>query len=792
MGMTLEPRLRVRLLGSILGFGALAPVSIAQGQTPGQNGTAASDEELVEIIVTARKVEENLQTVPIAITSLSTDNLAQMNLTQTTDLAQFLPSTFIEAPGGNNVTAAKVTIRGQVQTDTLITLDPSIGWYLDDVYLARAYGTNLSLFDVQRVETLEGPQGTLYGRNTTGGAIKIYSVKADPNAGVDGFATVGWGKYNDQTAGGAINLPLVDGVFALRLAAQIDDQHNGDATLVRSDRPPFSAYSPGGSNAGPGQVGTHDNWLGRINGTWLVNDKTNIWFGFEHDKEDVNYLEYNLLGDEFVGFAGLPGSVTSPSGYTRSSTNFFNATLSGGVPRSTAYANTGNLTAQYAIQQNITTRLILGFRELTSTFNSDIDGTDLPLDEFLAPIQQDDRQWSAEWQLAWNKIADSPFDFLGGLYYFQEKGTDNQIPDGLAEAGPLFQPYAVPLIATVDSNRSRSGFVSGTYHVTDAIDVNAGLRYTWDTKPLTTSTFQEALPTGTFVDCLLSPASPGYNAANCSASRSDSFRFPSWNAAIDWKLTPGAMLYLKGSSAERAGGQNERGLDPATEAPFQPEKATDLEVGIKTELLDHRVRLNADYYHTFYSNVQQTELLATPSGLITDVYNAGKANINGVEGELTAKLTNNLTFIENASYFNGVFTDHDVTVEASVGTPTFNSAPRWQSGSELLYQQSAPGGIFSASVNFSYRTYYYANGFTREEIVALPKEDTTVAGLGLLSARLAFKIAATNTEVALWGKNLTNKTYYESPLSLVGAGLPVVNVMPQEPLTTGVTITQRF
>src|SRR5690606_11429149 len=150
---------------------------------------------LAEIIVSARKTDETLQAVPVAVSAFNADTLQQMNVVQTADLAKFTPSVFIEPPAGGNGTSAKVTIRGQNQADSLITLDPSVGWYRDAVYLARAYGTVASLFDAERVEVLKGPQGTLYGRNTTGGAIKIVTTKAETSGGISGYVTGGLGNY---------------------------------------------------------------------------------------------------------------------------------------------------------------------------------------------------------------------------------------------------------------------------------------------------------------------------------------------------------------------------------------------------------------------------------------------------------------------------------------------------------------------------------------------------------------------------------------------------------------------
>ena len=182
---------------------------------------------LEEVVVTARKKEETLQSVPVAVTSMSADDLVALNLSQTSELGSFTPGLYIEATPAQGGSTSKVTLRGQVQTDSLITLDPSVGWYIDDVYLARAYGTTNSMFDLTQVEVLKGPQGTLYGRNTTGGAIKLNTTKADPFGEVEGFISGSYGNYDTRRLGGAINLPLIQDRLAIRLAALVDQKNDG-------------------------------------------------------------------------------------------------------------------------------------------------------------------------------------------------------------------------------------------------------------------------------------------------------------------------------------------------------------------------------------------------------------------------------------------------------------------------------------------------------------------------------------------------------------------------------------
>ncbi|MET0379202.1 MAG: TonB-dependent receptor, partial [Spongiibacteraceae bacterium] len=266
------------VIGSIVTGALLAPLPVMAA--------------LEEVIVTARKTDESIQDVPAAISSFSNEDLKKLNVTQTSDLASFTPSIHIEQPGGNSGTVAKVTIRGQSQSDNIITLDPSVGWYLDDVYLARTQGTATSMFDVDRVEVLKGPQGTLYGRNTTGGTIKLVTTKAETSSGFTGFVVGGVGNYDQSKVGGAINIPIIDNMLAIRLSALKDQVDEGfqDVTLYQGD----PTASNRGQIIGHRKNGTYDNELYRVGITFEPLDNLRVLGFYEHNESDVSMANGNL------------------------------------------------------------------------------------------------------------------------------------------------------------------------------------------------------------------------------------------------------------------------------------------------------------------------------------------------------------------------------------------------------------------------------------------------------------------------------------------------------------------
>src|ERR1700761_1042603 len=226
------------------------PEAAAADAATADAAAGADGSALEEITVTARRRTENLQTTPISATSLTPQDLEANKDLNITDVARPTPNLFT-GPAIATKNTALISMRGQVQNDALATLDPSVGVYVDDVYMARAYSVLNDLLDVSRVEVLEGPQGTLYGRNTTGGAIKVETVKPDLSGPVNGFITASAGNYHAFDGSGAISLPIVSDVLAVRYAAAYH-WHDGYTHSYLVDQPdltPVARYDSDDLNA---------------------------------------------------------------------------------------------------------------------------------------------------------------------------------------------------------------------------------------------------------------------------------------------------------------------------------------------------------------------------------------------------------------------------------------------------------------------------------------------------------------------------------------------------------------
>lgn len=734
-----------------------------------------------EVVVTARKKDESLQDVPVAVTSMSSDDLKALNLSDTQDLGSFSPGVHIEPAPGQGGSIAKVTIRGQVQTDNLITLDPSVGWYIDDVYLARAYGTANSLFDVSRIEVLKGPQGTLYGRNTTGGAIKILTEKADPNAELNGFVTAGVGNYNSRKVGGAINIPVIADVLAIRLAAQKDERKDGFGTQTIYDR---FTQAPTGETA---DVGTRDNEVYRLGVTYDPTENLRVLLSYEQNSSYVTMASRNFSTEPgFTGDEPTPGTVFP---LQRNSSDFYDS-ASNYENYSDAESDTLSLSFEYDLTDNVQMKVVYGNREVDTAYLSDIDGTGAAVSQFSFPFEQVAEQDSLEWQVS-GLAFDGFLDWIAGIYYFEEEGYDLSRSGGLSTyaAGTDYN-YSFGEA----ENKSKSAFVSGTFSLTEAVNATLGVRFTEDDKAFQSQAYAVPLgvpsnPGPSTAACRIDAASPPPNADfnQCTWSDSKTYDFISWTASVDWRLNEEIMTYVKAASSSRSGGQNARGLDAVTSQPFDEETATDIELGVKSELFDNSLKLNAAYYHTFYEDTQQTNLVNTPSGLITQVVNAGNADIDGIEVDAQWVITPNWMLTVTAGYLDWSFDK-----PASGPTPILPSAPEFEGTARLNYFLPTSIGDWTFDLNASSRSKLLGNISSGQ--TGIDNFDAATAqSLTLLGARAQLDVKDTNLNVSLWVRNLQDKEYSTSGLNIYFPGSLAISNQPLgEPRTFGVDVTYKF
>lgn len=724
-----------------------AAVAAALATMCGAQGVMAEGFTLEEVVVTARKKEETLQDVPVAVSNFSANDLKSLNLTDTSQLGQFSPGVNIEPPPGQGGTATRVTIRGQVQTDNLITVDPSVGWYIDDIYIARTYGTAVSMFDVERVEMLKGPQGTLYGRNTTGGAIKLVTTKADPSGGVYGYVTGGLGNYGAQKVGGAVNIPVIEDKLAVRLSGIKDEVKDGygDVTIYEAGSAlvnPVSSHKE--------DWGTKDNELYRLGATLMATDKLTAYLNYEHNESYVTSIGYNTTQDEFfqgdtptfAGGTGLALDSILPLAY--SSDDHWDGALNQ-LPWASSESDTASLTFEYDLTDDVQTKFVYGYRKTDSSYQSDIDGTAVNFSFFTEPFDSGAEQNSIEWQFT-GSLYDGAIDWITGVYWFTEDGfDDSKSGSGLSSAVNNFSAKA--------QNDSQSVFGSATFHVTDTVNLTTGIRYTEDEKQIDVTA--KNLTTNT---CLFAANGtlPNHDDAACTWGDDERYYFISYNVGVDWAVNDDTLAYIKTSSASRSGGQNLRALDEETAKPFTEETATDIELGLKTQLFDNALQINTAIYHTDYEDIQQTQFRQIDGVNITQVVNAGEADIDGVEVDFKWIVTDNFMITGNAGLLNWNFKDDNSLLPA---------APEHEYGVRFNYLVPASVGDFNFDLNYSYRGQMFSN--TSGGLAEVREHPSLIVdSVSLVGARVTLDLADADVTLALWGQNLTNEEYYLTGLTV--------------------------
>ncbi|MBK6703028.1 MAG: TonB-dependent receptor [Caulobacteraceae bacterium] len=481
-----------------------------------------------EIVVTARRTEESLQDVPGSVSAFSESRLEQLQATDATGLQGAIPNVnIVQGRGSSNAT--NITIRGVGQPDALQTFDPAVGFYVDDVYYSRIRGTQLEVFDIERVEVLRGPQGTLYGRNTIGGAFKV--VTRRPGQDPHGLFQVTVGDYGQLetriAASGPItnNLAIGGALFGAGRDGYVTNPINGD------------------------EYNNRNAFGGRVALAWDPTSTFSIDWSADIADED-NAL---VMGQATTTLFNLGGAAIYPISSPPPEYDF-TASATPGLPNSTQLTHWGTtLRASWEINPALTLRSITAYRNLKYDDYVDIDATPVELGDVFVGVRQ--HQISQDLQLVYDQGA---WNVVGGLYYMRANVDSHQ--EAYADAYVNGVLGLTSFTRTIDDElqtTSMAAFVNATYAVTDRFNISAGLRSTNEEKEYfrTTSTFySNPLFNGTFafdVDNSCDDLSPMLSA--------------------DYQVTDNVMVYARGARGFLSGGFNGRANNPGEEAPYEPE-----------------------------------------------------------------------------------------------------------------------------------------------------------------------------------------------------------------------------
>lgn len=739
----------VRHDGSVADVTALAVALVCCASTPAwaQDAAAQSPAEeqseggVAEIVVTAQKRAENLQSVPISITAITQDMLSNRDIDSIDAIDRIAPNLLI-VPARTSSAVAGITLRGQVQDDpSSITLDQSVGLYVDGVYVARGNGAFQRLYDVERVEVLKGPQGTLYGRNTTGGAINVIPNHPDDDFSVDMKLTVG--NYSRREASAAVNIPLADGIAARGVF--VSAKRNGYAKNV---------FATGFLNPGDNDIDDEDSFYGRLIVDADVTErfKLSVTYDYFSDKNNGGPVVPIYFNPATPFFGVL--SPLKPSDIRVLSQNDPN-----GVD-----VEVQGVTAVASLDLGaVTIKNIFAYRQTDELTFNDFDGTQINLISTYLSLKQ--HQYSNEINVS-GDFGDK-FEWIVGGYWFKETGRNfTRLGLGLLPGfGELSQ-----IDDGLGRNKSTAVFAQGTFRFSDSLSLTAGARHTWETKKLTSFN----------IGTNGRPLFPGG-----SASFGKDFTGLTGSISLNYQANPDLFLYAKYGRGFRSGGFNIRGIGPLA-PPFGKETVDEFEIGAKTELADGRIRANIALFYDMYSDIQRViqGVVGDPPTPTTTTRNAAKAKIYGGELEISALPTDNLELSINVG---AAIPRYDEFMDGPIDQSKnrFPLVPDWTANAMIRY--SLPENRLFRPVlqlDASWKDHY--------DLLVFNSPDLYQPSYTLVNAKVTFeKVAGEDLKISVFGRNIFDKKYILNGRDF-GApfGLNVARYGP--PATYGVELEASF
>jgi iron complex outermembrane receptor protein len=787
-------------LGLACGLHANASAQAA-GATTAKNG------KLEEVVVTARKRSERLQKVPVAVTVLGSGQLAQQKIVNVNDLGAVTPSLTFQQSSYSPF-GSYVGIRGQKTSETILSETPSIGIYIDDVYQPSTIGTGIGgLEDDRQIEVLKGPQGTLYGRNTTGGAVKITTNSADYK-GFYGSITTGFGNYNSNEDDLMLNIPLVADKATMRVDFQ-RVSHDGFAEDVGNKKPLGDEDIKNGrvalrldptpdleitlrANVADGRSGGPVSDLAAIEPVFGVGGKPTFSPALLNTGLQIGSLTFGELLPFLAPGAFGPPTASDFAAVISGQQKAYAAllpylktgyTVTYDYPNSVRLKNDGgSLNATYRLNDSLSLKSVTSYQYAFQGSRTEIDSTPFQILEGPGDVSTLD-QLTQEIQLNGTAF-NNRLNYATGIFYYYLTASDDS--PGEIEL-PFLNTTGSP-VNTRDhlSDESVAAYAQGTYAITPTIHFTAGLRGTYEHTILTATG-----TAGPENACNVPPSGAGNNAA-CGATFGSQFRDLSYTVGLDWSVTNDILLYVKSSRGDKAGGQNQRGSVVGGFDAFKPEHVTDVEIGEKSDLLDHLVRVNVAAYRSDYTDIQRDVLTVTPDDqTITEVRNAASATIQGFEGEVTVKPIPPLTLMANASYTSASYNKY-FSGTLNFTNHAFEDQPLWQFNLGATYTQDARighiDGTFTGTVNFAYQS---SVDFAPDTISVYSNKYPIQGGYGLLNARVAYEVPSYGVTIEGWGKNLTNRKYLVGTTDITSA-LGIGSEYLSNPMTFGFNVTKRF
>lgn len=653
----------------------------ATGTTAPAEGAATGDHGDWDIVVTARRMSERIQDVPASVSALSSSTLEQQHVSSLSDIQHLSPAISFSAMSGVG-TNVSVSMRGMVQTDAGITVDPSVGVYFNEVYIARTDGLHSASFDLGSVQVLKGPQGTLFGRNSVGGAVLIASRQPTDDFG--GYVSAAVEAPYGYRAEAAVNIPFSDTV-KLRVAG-LRDYVQGYAKVLGRDF----------------RLDDRNRWSGRATlSVDLTPDLKSVFVvdGFQSRANGtaINPLFYNsalILPSKPIDAAYIAQYNAYQARGNRDVTQSFK-------PYNRADTAGLSNTTTFQITPQILLKNIIGWRRQKSDDAVDQDGTSA--DVLSTTVLSRTHQFSEEFQLQ-GKFLDDKLSVVTGLYYFRESGIN------YAHSWVRSVTFTPPGNENrfFGANTAKSIFFNANYQLPTAVTAHifGGIRYTGDDREVQ---FRTRLISATgAITCRVEGAPAG----NCSLQRNATFRAPTWTGGVDIKPIDQVLLYGSVSRGYRSGGFSGRATAASQQNPYQPEYATSFEVGTKTDWAlggDVRATFNASGYYVKYNNIQRELRFVDLSsgGIVAFVVNAARARMKGLELEGRIAKGRDLSLSGYFSVVDAKYLDFQQLGVDQSGN-AFSYVPKYTAGATFDWTVLRSDlGSFGFNANWSHRSGYY-------------------------------------------------------------------------------------
>jgi iron complex outermembrane receptor protein len=728
-----------------------------KGATASEPATASQPGAMDDIVVTARRREERLQDVPVAVTAISAKGLEQRAIISTEDLRYAVPSLQV-SPSTFGAAVPGYTIRGQRQLESLLTQDPSVGIYFADVVQQRPHGTNAAIYDLASVQVLKGPQGTLFGRNTTGGAVLFNPAKPTDQFG--GSLSVTGGNYDLRRGTAIINIPLTDD-FMIRAAGQITrrDGYNRNLTTgLRTDGERTESA--------------------RFSVRWLASDTVtnDLVLNYFHENDSGSGLivtGVRPLDDPLQPNSPAARTPGALAGFARQRARSVHVIENNFQP--SAFTRAWGLSNTTAIEATdlITVKNIFGYRHVKAINSLDFDGLPVVLFETTNYLKTD--QWSNEFQVI-GHTADNRLNYIGGVYVFEESGDDIQ---SSYLGGPrVNNGYG--------KNTSWSGFLQGGYKLTEQLTLTAGARYTIDDRKLIARSTIGSPPVCRITDAQGNRLNP------CARPASTAFSSPTWLVSLDYKPDTNTLLYVAHRRGYRSGGFNLRSLTPSTFTPFKPETVYDVEGGVKVDLFDRRLRINGAIYNQWYKDIQRTVSFVPPGATLvsTSVINAADAKIKGGELEVTARPIDLIELNGNVSYTDAKYSSfRDACCDLSRNK--FTQVPKLQASGYARVNLPLPPEQGEAGIQLG---IYHQSSMEVSDL----NTPISIRPYTLLDLNANWnRFLGSAFDVSVFVKNLTDKEYTTSGIAQYGSDAQHLSLGVQAetigaPRTVGVELRYHF